>query len=261
MRRADVRFAAAGLAACLAAAAAWPAAALAQGEAAASIGDRATLTRVTGEVSVRGPGRDWADAATGQTVGVGDEIHTGFDSQATLTFKAGEIMVIRELTDVLVGTLLTAEARSQVRVLLKVGEVTATIKPAAVQSADFSIKSPTATASVRGTEFKRISYYPPRGMETELLSGKALVSARRGRCETGAGEKAKVDEQGRLKTPRDIQAEGPRVQAEPVGLTAPEREQIQVTNQPQPTPASRTPSSSTNSTSNGGQLIFRYVLQ
>jgi hypothetical protein len=204
----------------------------------------ATLARIVGEVSVRHPGRDWTPAAAGQKLVSGDDVLTGADSEATIAFPGGDQVVIRELTDLAIGTLLRESGRQKVRVLLKVGEIGAKIEPRRTLQPDFSIRTPTATASVRGTVFKRVSYYTPRGMETELAKGAALIQSLAGRFQARPGQPTVAGAgrgPGRFQGPRDVRARGQRARTEPAGMSPPERRQIGRADQPRTNPGPRPP--------------------
>jgi hypothetical protein len=120
----------------------------------------ATVTVMTGDVSYReDPGEEWKDAVKGQKLRAGSEIHTGPDSEVTITFSDGSFVLVRQLTETAVGDLSAPVDRPKVRMLLKMGEIAAKVNHVVAQEADFAIRTPTATASVRGTVFV-VNYDP-----------------------------------------------------------------------------------------------------
>lgn len=222
-------------------------------------GGSAVLASIDGEVTVRKGLGDWQIASGGESLGTDHEIGTGVDSKATIQFADGSLMQLAELTEVRLANLLDEGGRRQVKVQLKLGEVKAQVKPQETITTDFSVSTPTATASVRGTEIQEISHHPARGTRTRLASGKLRVESSRGRVDSSGEDEVRVDEDGDVLTPRGVVAEEARIHVEPAGLTEPEREQIAAANQPQ----SFTPRGTKDAsrTSPGGTLIFRFVLQ
>ncbi|NJD09404.1 MAG: FecR domain-containing protein, partial [Gemmatimonadetes bacterium] len=112
----------------------------------------ATVAKAVGEVLVRTAGGDWRPL-TGGSLGVNDEIATGVDASLTITFTDGTTLEYRELTRGLLSDVQTVEDRIKIRVLLKMGEIGAQVPKQETIRSDFSIKSPTLAASVRGTRF------------------------------------------------------------------------------------------------------------
>jgi hypothetical protein len=224
----------------------------------------ATLAKIDGVVLIRKAGTaDLVPVIEGQALESGDFISTLPESTATIAFSDRSTIVVKEMTQLRMGALLTEAGKNKIEVLLKVGELKAQVAPRETLRPDFSIKTPVATASVRGTD-KIVSYYPPRGMQTEVLTGKVLIESDRGRVEASKDDRSTVDTERELVTPAEIVQEGSRVRVEPVGLTQPEVEQISTFNQPQQTPSTGTAAesgTSGGSSTGGGTLIFRYVLQ
>ncbi|MBI4599316.1 FecR domain-containing protein [Candidatus Uhrbacteria bacterium] len=95
----------------------------------------------------------WRDLKTSDTPGEGYEVSTGPLSSVVMEFAEGHRVEIKSLTVIRVGTLLNPKDRVKVQLLLKLGEINARTPQQKVISTDFSIKTPTATMSVRGTDF------------------------------------------------------------------------------------------------------------
>lgn len=106
-------------------------------------------TKIEGEVSVRPPGGRWRELHDGESPRAEDEIATGPDSSVTLQFDDGSTLTVRELTQMKLGALFEAKDRIKIQLYLKLGEVRSQIKPKQAVFNDFSIKTPTATASSR----------------------------------------------------------------------------------------------------------------
>lgn len=96
----------------------------------------------------------WEPATAGMKLADGDRVHTGFKAGVTLNFPDGSRlhvgpMTILHLTDIAVGP----EGGVQARLLLKTGEVKLQVNRSTGARGDFQVKTPTTTASVRGTKF------------------------------------------------------------------------------------------------------------
>lgn len=106
---------------------------------------------VEGEVELTpASGGDPRALATGDQVEEQDRIYTGFQSTAELRFSDGTVVVVRELTDMKVGSFRTGGQASSTRLWLRAGEIDAHVRPHPGGN-DFRIKTPTTTCSVRGT--------------------------------------------------------------------------------------------------------------
>ncbi len=115
--------------------------------------ESATIQSIKGKVEILVNGR-WTAARQGQAIPLGGTISTGFRSEAilalgraTLTARAMSRITIRELA-------ISAGLISKGDVVLQVGRVRAELPPAGNIRQPLTIKSPVATASVRGTIFE-----------------------------------------------------------------------------------------------------------
>jgi hypothetical protein len=111
------------------------------------------LIKLVGDVNSLVPGADWQEASEGMRLSADDEIHTGPDSEATLEFPDGSIVILKQLTRIKMRGLLSDENRVKIDLLLKMGELKAQVIRQDVVGSDFSVKTPVATTSVRGTVF------------------------------------------------------------------------------------------------------------
>jgi hypothetical protein len=139
------------------------------------------VEKISGDVSARhADDEDWCGAVLGQTLGTGDEIHTGPESEATITFSDSSFVLVRQLTETAIGDLSGPADRPRIRMLLKMGEIAAKVNHEVDLAADFAIRTPTATASVRGTDFV-VSYddQPPLS-QIKVNEGVVLVTPANG---------------------------------------------------------------------------------
>jgi len=140
-----------------------------------SSGDEPTLTAkitaIEGEVAIRFNEGEWRPLKVGDKVGEDAELFTGVDSRLVVTFTDGTTFELRQLSQLLVDTILRRENRKDVAIRLRVGELNANVKKEKVVDTNFEVQSPTATTSVRGTRFS--VFYDPVGRAT-------LVSVKEG---------------------------------------------------------------------------------
>jgi hypothetical protein len=113
----------------------------------------AVIKEIVGTVEVKAPGEAaWVPAEQGQTVAQAAMVSTGFKSTALIAI-GNSTLTVRPLTRLSLSELAAAEDGEKVNVNLRVGRVRADVKPPDAGKIDFTVRSPTATASVRGTVF------------------------------------------------------------------------------------------------------------
>jgi hypothetical protein len=114
---------------------------------------RAHIRDIRGTVEVKGPGSPvWEAATEGLEVRQETLISTGFNSSALIGIGNSTILV-RPLTRLSVGAIQAAAEGDRVEVQLRAGRIRANVKAPAGGAVAFTVRSPTATASVRGTVF------------------------------------------------------------------------------------------------------------
>lgn len=113
----------------------------------------ATLTEVTGKVEIKAPGKDWIPGKTGAVMVKGTMISTGFKSVAV--FAIGKTQVtVRPMTRLSIEAIIEKKDSVSAECFLAVGKMKAEVKKPEGGKVDFTVKSPVATASVRGTIFE-----------------------------------------------------------------------------------------------------------
>jgi hypothetical protein len=113
----------------------------------------ATITDVSGKVEIRErDGAPWATAETGAVIPVGATISTSFNSSARL--QVGEsALEVKALTRMTIEELASEAGVDRSDINLPVGRISADVRGSAGNRAEFRVRSPIATASVRGTSF------------------------------------------------------------------------------------------------------------
>jgi hypothetical protein len=112
----------------------------------------ATFKDVKGNVKIKHPGQNWEIAVVNMELKKGTTISTSFKSEAVLDLGKSYITV-KALTRMKLEELLEREDTVQTDIYLKFGKVSAEVKGAEEKKHDFKLKSPVATAAVRGTKF------------------------------------------------------------------------------------------------------------
>ena len=120
---------------------------------AAAATQTATVTEVAGKVECKLPGNDWKTAKVGDTVPAGSCISTGFKSTAIIKTESATLTV-KPVTRLSLEELIKSEGTTKTQMFLMAGRVKAEVTPKEGEKAEFKVKSPTATASVRGTGFE-----------------------------------------------------------------------------------------------------------
>jgi hypothetical protein len=148
----------------------------------------AVVKEIHGTVEVKAPGGAvWTPARQGQTLARGDLISTGFRSTAVLTI-GGSALEVRPLTRLSLEELVRTGKDEKVNINLQAGRVRADVKPPPGGISFFTVRSPTVTASVRGTAFEF------DGLRLRVEEGRVHLSAAGGGgTYVGAGHIARVD--------------------------------------------------------------------
>jgi hypothetical protein len=115
---------------------------------------RTFIRDIRGTVELKAPGSSvWTAAAEGQELARETLVSTGFRSTARIGIGNSTILV-RPLTRLSLGEIRTAADAEEVNVHLRAGRIHADVKPPPAGKVNFTVRSPTATASVRGTAFE-----------------------------------------------------------------------------------------------------------
>jgi hypothetical protein len=113
----------------------------------------AVIREVAGTVEIKAPGAsEWKAAVRGQTLDRAALISTGFRSTA-LIMVGNSAVTVRPLTRLSLDEIVLKQNGEQITLNLRAGRIRADVKPPVGGKTDFSVRSPTATASVRGTVF------------------------------------------------------------------------------------------------------------
>jgi len=114
----------------------------------------AQIKEMTGTVELKtSDSADWFTAKAGDRIGKDTIISTGFKSMAIIAAGNSTIMV-RPLTRLSLEEIINMNETETVNVKLNTGRIRVEVNPPAGGKANFTVKTPITTASVRGTIFE-----------------------------------------------------------------------------------------------------------
>ena len=95
-------------------------------------------------------GELWVPVAAGDVLSKGTLISTGFRSTATLKFE-GSLISVSALTRLTISELIENENSRDTSVFLDAGKISANVKTSDNKRVNFTVRTPIATASIKGT--------------------------------------------------------------------------------------------------------------
>lgn len=147
---------------------------------------------------------DWAALHTRDVVGTGDELKTGPNGRIEITFASGNILEIKRETQIRV---LVAKKIDEMnifqRILVGAGRVVARVKEVTGRSNRYEVKTPSAVAAARGTEF-RVGVDAEETTRAETLQGVIGVEAQSVFREVREGEGTLVRKDEPPQNPRPL---------------------------------------------------------
>jgi len=114
---------------------------------------QAVFVEVQGTVEMRHAGASgWTAAAAGMTIAPDTAISTGFQSRAIIQTGSSRIL-LRPVTRLTLEEIIAREGIEEIRLTMRAGRIRADVSPPQSGKTDFTVRSPIAVASVRGTSF------------------------------------------------------------------------------------------------------------
>ena len=110
------------------------------------------IVAVSGKVEAQQGQGAWKALKAGDKIDSGTVISTGFKSETTIRLGAS-VLTVKPLTRMKLSQLVEREDTVDTELYLEIGTVKAEVKSLNNKKNGFSVKSPIATASVRGTAF------------------------------------------------------------------------------------------------------------
>ncbi len=159
------------------------------------------IQSVSGKVEVQEPGASWQKASNGMELPLNTQISTGFGSEAKVEMDNATITV-KPLTRMTIQELVTTESTATTKLFLGAGRIRADVRRSGSLVNDFQVRSPVATAAVRGTSFTF------DGLRLEVLEGNVDFSGSKGqKVSVPAGGKSETSEGEGPSDPSDTKRE------------------------------------------------------
>ncbi len=140
-------------------------------------GQEVVVKEATGRVQFQVPGGNWSPVEKGIVIPVSATISTGFQSRAVLESPRSTI-VVQPLTRLTIDELQSRDSGSRTSLSLRTGRISAVVKKNDTEPTRFQVKSPIATAAVRGTQFSF------NGFQLQVEEGLVAFSSDGGRVIT-----------------------------------------------------------------------------
>jgi hypothetical protein len=166
--------------------------------AASAFGQTAVIKELSGTVEVKAPGEtSWKPASAGMVITKNTLISTGFRSTA-LVGLGNSLLTVQALTRLSLEEIALSQGNEKIGLALQTGRVRANVTPPSGGRTDFTVRSPTATASVRGTTFSfdtnsvsvsggLVSFSGANGLPVAVAAGESSALTRRGTADAAAG--------------------------------------------------------------------------
>ncbi len=156
----------------------------------------AVVYKISGDVEVsHDGGKNFVPARIGDILKKGDFISTGYDSRGSVDFGYGQLDV-GKMTQFRIDEFSDKENIKKTQLFLQVGSVQAKVKHTNSGRSDFSVVTPTANSSIRGSGM--VVSYDDKSKKTEVLvtEDKAYVKGLKDAAEVEVmeGKKVVVDE-------------------------------------------------------------------
>lgn len=140
-------------------------------------GQEVVVKEATGRVQFQVPGGNWSPVEKGIVIPVSATISTGFQSRAVLESSRSTI-IVQPLTRLTIDELQSRDSGSRTSLSLRTGRISAVVKKNDAEPTRFQVRSPIATAAVRGTQFSF------NGFQLEVKEGLVAFSSDGGRVIT-----------------------------------------------------------------------------
>ena len=165
-------------------------------------GKSVKVSGLTRKVELKRGGAGWEPLRESDTLQPGDQVHTGWRSSVTITLPDGSKVVLPPMSLIAIDRI----DSNGTQIILRLGEVKAQIHKLGGSSGDFVVKTPTTTASIRGTTFSvrydgsstvvgvtegTVAVKPAAGSSVDVRAGQEVASTR-----TAVGPPAAIGQAG-----------------------------------------------------------------
>ena len=131
-----------------------PVAAKVQAPAHSALQTAAVLTVISGDVQTRFGGSGFASATDGAVLYVGSTVRTSSDARAVITLFEGSTIELEPASDITIEEATTRSSSTIVQLAQSVGRSWHVVTHLTTADSRYEVRTPAATASVRGTAFE-----------------------------------------------------------------------------------------------------------
>ncbi len=138
----------------------------------------AVLTVISGDVMMRSTTPDFAPAVDGTVLFAGDTVRTGVDARAVLTLFEGSTVELEPVSEVTVAAAAARGGGTIVDLVQSAGRSWHVVTRLTTVDSRYEVRTPSATASVRGTAFEvAVVDDPVAGVVTTVTTTEGRVTA------------------------------------------------------------------------------------
>jgi hypothetical protein len=136
----------------------------------------AVLTVISGAVELRAAGTAFAPALDGAVIYVGSTVRTSADARAVLTLFEGSTVELEPASDITIEEATSRGGSTIVELAQSLGRSWHVVTHLTTPDSRYEVKTPAATASVRGTAFEVALVDGPSGSTTTVTTVEGLVA-------------------------------------------------------------------------------------
>lgn len=153
-----------------------PAQSAVQSAAQSALQAAAILTVISGDVLVRATGRDFTSATDGAVLYVGSTVRTSADARAVLTLFEGSTVELEPASDITIEEATARGGSTIVELAQSLGRSWHVVTHLTTADSRYEVRTPAATASVRGTSFEVAIDDGPTGSATTVTTTEGRVA-------------------------------------------------------------------------------------
>jgi hypothetical protein len=171
----------------------------------------AQITAIAGDVKTRQPDDTWRPARAGEALHTGQHVQVGSNSSARLQFADQSTLVVQPDTTVVMDTLslYAGGLMADTRLRLQAGRIEVQSNPLGRKGQKFEVITPSAVATVRGTQFV-VEAMPSRTIE-QTQQGQVILQNSQGRVMVQEGFSS-VAQAGEKPQPPQLTKPAPKLQ-------------------------------------------------
>lgn len=154
-----------------------------------------TITFLKGDVKIqRQESTSWEPLEFNDTIVQGEKIRTLDQSAVEISYEDGDVLFLRHNTEITVDSArIQTDTNRVYQMFIGVGRVSNTIRRSTGKKVRYEVRTPSAVAAVRGTEF-RARVEENAVTRIEVLEGSVNVASDKSKTDIGAGQGAVITE-------------------------------------------------------------------